>query len=126
MKFPLKTNCACFRSIYVYSFSVMTPRYKQLLDLLTASPGDAFLLFALAKECENEGDNSAALAYYTQIRQLQPDYIGLYYHLGKLYELLGDEDKAAEVYRAGIELGKNTGDRHAASELMGALANIGI
>ena len=104
----------------------MTPRHQQLLDLYAASPGDAFILFALAKECENSGDTAAALSHYTKLRELHPGYIGLYYHLGKLYELLDDEDKAAEVYRAGIELGKNTGDRHATSELMSALANIGI
>ncbi|MCE2823558.1 MAG: tetratricopeptide repeat protein [Bacteroidota bacterium] len=104
----------------------MTPRHQQLLDLYAASPGDAFILFALAKECENSGDAAAALSYYKQLRELHPGYIGLYYHLGKLYELMNDEDQAAEVYRAGIELGKNTGDRHATSELLGALANIGI
>ncbi|MFN5363917.1 MAG: tetratricopeptide repeat protein [Bacteroidota bacterium] len=104
----------------------MTPRHQQLLDLYAASPGDAFILFALAKECENSGDTAAALSHYTRLRALHPGYIGLYYHLGKLYELMNDEDQAAEVYRAGIELGKNTGDRHATSELLGALANIGI
>lgn len=104
----------------------MTPRYQQLLELHAASPGDAFILFALAKECENAGDNAAALSHYLRLRELHPGYIGLYYHLGKLYELLDHEEAASEVYRAGIELGKNTGDRHATSELMGALANIGI
>lgn len=104
----------------------MTPRHQQLLELHAASPEDAFILFALAKECENAGDNASALEHYIQLQELHPGYIGLYYHLGKLYELLDDENRAAEVYRAGIELGKNTGDRHATSELMGALANIGI
>ena len=104
----------------------MTPRHQQLLELYAASPGDAFILFALAKECENTGDYASALEHYMRLRELHPGYIGLYYHLGKLYELLDDESQAAEVYRAGIELGKNTGDRHATSELMGALANIGI
>ncbi len=104
----------------------MTPRHQQLLELHAASPEDAFILFALAKEFESAGDSASALAHYLRLRNLHPGYIGLYYHLGKLYELLDDENQASEVYRAGIELGKNTGDRHSTSELMGALANIGI
>jgi len=55
----------------------MTPRHQQLLDLYAASPGDAFILFALAKECENSGDAAAALSYYKQLRELHPGYIGL-------------------------------------------------
>lgn len=96
-------------------------RLDQLLQMYQASPTDAFLTFALAKEYEGMGNDTQALEYYVSLRQAQPDYTGLYYHLGKLYERTGNTTEASEVYHAGIEICKKVGDRHAMSELRGAL-----
>ena len=59
---------------------------------------DSFALFALAKEYEKHGDLDQALAYYRRLRQSNPGYVGLYYHLGKLYERLNLPAEALEAY----------------------------
>lgn len=97
-----------------------TPRLQQLFSFLEASPNDAFLNFAIAKEYEGIGDFPKALEYYLQLVANAPDYVGTYYHLGKLYERLDDLPQALQTYENGITVARNVGDRHALSELMGA------
>ncbi len=50
----------------------------------------------------------------------EPTYIGSYYHLGKLHERLGDEEKAIKIYERGMEEAKKAGDNHTYNELQGA------
>jgi tetratricopeptide (TPR) repeat protein len=99
-------------------------RLSLLLDLLASSPKDSFLLFALAKEYEKAGDDDNALAYYLQLREGEPGYVGLYYHLGKLYQRRQDLDRALEAYKTGMDVAKKAGDGHALSELAGAKMEI--
>lgn len=102
----------------------MTDRRQRLLQLLESSPADSFLLFALAKEFEAAGEKSQALEYYMQLQQSDPGYVGLYYHLGKLYESREDYTNAIQTYKNGIAISRKAGDQHAASELAGALLNL--
>lgn len=103
----------------------MTARLIQLNRLLEQTPGDAFLLFAIAKEYEKAGDEPMALEYYRQLQATQPDYVGLYYHLGKLHERQGNPEEAIAVFRQGADVAQRAGDRHAFSELKGALMELG-
>lgn len=103
----------------------MTHRLPLLLQLLEANPDDAFALFALAKEYEGQGEAATALDYYLRLRRANPGYVGLYYHLGKLYEQLDRPDEALETYRTGIETARQAGDDHARRELQGAFLEAG-
>ncbi|MFN0037492.1 MAG: tetratricopeptide repeat protein, partial [Saprospiraceae bacterium] len=91
----------------------MTNRLQYLSQLLEASPTDSFVLFALAKEHEGAGDDAQAIAFYLRLRAANPDYVGLYYHLGKLYERQQDSENAILTYKQGIETSRQAGDRHA-------------
>jgi len=102
-----------------------SPRLKQIIAFLEENPGDAFLTFALAKEYEGLGALDQALDTYLQLGKQHPDYVGTYYHLGKLYEQKEAEKKAFETYRKGMEIAKKAGDQHALSELAGAKLNLG-
>ena len=99
----------------------MSQRLTYLTQLLESSPTDSFVLFALAKEYEKSGDTALALDFYHQLRAADPAYVGLYYHLGKLYEQQQDIPNAVAVYKQGIVAARTAGDRHAESELVGAL-----
>lgn len=102
----------------------MSDRLKQLQSFLEASPEDSFILFAIAKEYEKLKDQEAALQQYLKLRELDPEYVGLYYHLGKLYEQQAAEAQAVEAYEAGMVVAKKQGDQHALSELAGAKLNL--
>lgn len=103
----------------------MTERLKQLLGFLEETPGDPFLLYAIAAEYAKMGDEGEALSRFVQLTVSHPGYVGTYYHLGKLYEKVSEPSKAIAVYEQGMEVAKNKRDRHALSELQAAwrLAN---
>ncbi len=102
----------------------MIQRLAYLLQLLEAAPNDAFLLFAIAKEQEKQGDVIQALHYYEQLRSTDASYVGVYYHLGKLYEQTGQEELATTTYRAGMAVARQAGDTHALGELAAAKLNL--
>lgn len=101
-----------------------TARMNQLLDLLRESPGDSFLLFAVAKEYEGAGALDQALAHYRLLEEKDPAYVGLYYHLGKLLEHFEQFEEAKAAYEKGMETAKRAGDRHAWNELSAALMDM--
>lgn len=103
----------------------MSDRLQQLQSLLAEDPQDDFLLFALAKEYEKKGDDAQALHYYERLRQHHPGYVGLYYHLAKLWERRGDAPAAFRIYTEGMEVARRAGDQHALSELAGARLLLG-
>lgn len=97
-----------------------SPRLLQLQGMLDAQPQEAFLLFAVAKEHEKLDNAAEALAHYERLREADADYVGLYYHLGKLHERAERYDQAVAVYAAGMLVAKRAGDQHALAELAGA------
>ena len=102
----------------------MSKRLDQLLEYEKGDPNDPFIQFALSKEHEKLGQNADALARYLKLRAEHPDYIGLYYHLGQLYETIGDRQNALSIYAEGLELAKSSKDFHAASELNNVKMNL--
>ena len=92
-------------------------RLNQLLDFLAASPNDSFILFAIAKEYEKYDDRKNAFDYYLKLKTADANYVGLYYHLGKLYEKEQQYQTALDTYIEGIQVAQKAGDRHAQGEL---------
>ncbi len=99
-------------------------RLQHLLNLFSEDESDAFILFALAKEYEKLGDFELAIDHYEKLRSNDPEYVGLYYHLGMLHQELEDYTEAMEVYVQGIAIAKKIGDQHALSELQGVKMNL--
>lgn len=98
----------------------MSNRLQQLIEFLKESPGDAFLTYALATEYLKLGETGNALKHYEKLVRDHPDYVGTYYHLGKLYEALGKKADAVVTYESGMQAARNKRDMHALSELRGA------
>jgi len=95
-------------------------RLAKLLEFLENDPNDSFILYALATEYNSLNDTEKAFTYYTKLVNEHPDYVGTYYHLGKLYEKESQKDKAIEVYQKGMLAARAKRDMHALSELQGA------
>ena len=100
-------------------------RLQQLFAFLENSPNDSFITFAIAKEYESLQDLQNALKFYLQLVETDKNYVGTYYHLGKLYEQIDEPEKAFFTYKEGMEIAKKLGDQHAFSELAGAKLNLG-
>jgi len=95
-------------------------RLNKLLAFLVTEPNDPFILYALATEYNTLNDTEQAFHYYLKLVAEHPLYVGTYYHLGKLYQKVQQEDKAIEIYQLGMQRAREKGDRHAFSELQGA------
>ncbi len=102
----------------------MQSNISKLAKQLKESPDDSFLKFALALELLKVGQNNKALSLFKNILSSQPDYVGVYYHLGKLYEETGENNSALKCYKDGIAITTKLNDQHAKSELQGALINL--
>ena len=102
------------------------PRIQRLIEMHKNSPKDEFLNYAIAKEYESLGDLDMALETFINLKELNENYIGLYYHLGKLYERLDDTSNALKTYDDGINISKKISDFHSLSELNNAKINLEI
>lgn len=98
----------------------MTERLQQLFAFLEKAPQDSFTRYSIAYEYMRLGDWSEAEKHFLQLRKDDPDYVGLYYHLGKLYAQQENFEEAIKVYDQGLQTTEKVGDRHAHSELMRA------
>jgi Tfp pilus assembly protein PilF len=97
---------------------------QQLLEFLKTDRSDEFTRFAIATEYAREGEMERAREYFEALVRDSPDYIGTYYHLGKLYEALGEQKLAEKTYREGIDVAERLRDGHAKSELQSALMEV--
>lgn len=102
-------------------------RLDQLRSFYEEDPEDPFTRFALAQEHLKQGHIERARSLFEALVETDPDYVGTYYHLGKLYERLDRTDDALDTYEQGIEVAREQGEQKALSELQDAkLAAEGI
>ncbi len=95
-------------------------RVEKLKEYLRTNDKDSFLQHALALEYIKVGKDADARALFNDILRREPTYIGSYYHLAKLLERVGDEEKAIKIYERGMEEAKKAGDDHSYNELRAA------
>ena len=99
-------------------------RIARLHEFLKETPGDSFLMHALALEHTKYGDDHEARKLFCQILEKEPDYIGSYYHLAKLLERMNETTEALKVYEKGMEMAASKNDRHAYNELSTAYGEL--
>lgn len=92
-------------------------RIEKLKNFLADNPGDSFLMHALALEYVKVKDDGSAESLFNELLMQHPEYVGSYYHLGKLLERRGAEDAAVKIYENGMEKAKEAKDNHALNEL---------
>ena len=83
-------------------------RISKIKEYLEESGEDSFLQHALALEYIKIGQESEAQKLFEEILEREPDYLGSYYHLGKLLERIGDAEKAISIYKKGMEVAKTS------------------
>ena len=101
-------------------------KIKKLVQFLKKNPDDSFTRFALALELIKQNEVSKAGVLFESILEQDPGYLGVYYHLGKLYEQTGRHSDARNLYHEGIRLAKEQGELRTELELKDALETINI
>lgn len=99
-------------------------KIKQLARQIKNNPDDSFSKFALALEFRKEGDFKKARILFEDILSSDPDYVGVYYHLGKLYEALDRFKDAKELYEKGIDIADEQKEIRTKKELNEALQQL--
>ncbi|MDX1617363.1 MAG: hypothetical protein R3224_01155 [Balneolaceae bacterium] len=100
-------------------------KIKKLAAYINKNPGDSFSKFALALEFKKMDRYNKARILFENIRTNDPGYVGVYYHLGKIYELLDLDGQAAVTYREGIRIASsNKGNERTVSDLEEALEEL--
>lgn len=99
-------------------------KIKQLARQIKHNPGDSFSKFALALEFRKEGEFKKARILFEDILSSDPEYVGVYYHLGKLYEALDRLSDAKELYQKGIKVADTQNEARTKSELEEALTQL--
>ena len=98
----------------------MSDRIEKLKEYLKSEPTDSFLQHALALEYIKKGNDEEARKLFVEILLREPTYIGSYYHLGRLLERTGENEKAIKIYEKGMAEARRAGDNHTYNELMAA------
>lgn len=99
-------------------------KIKQLARQIKHNPGDSFSKFALALEFRKEGEFKKARILFEDILSSDPEYVGVYYHLGKLYEALDRLDDAQTLYQKGIPIANEQDEQRTEKELKEALLQL--
>lgn len=99
-------------------------RLNHLLELSAEDPKDEFVLYAIAQEYVKAEDYPSAIKQFNHLRDINPDYVGLYYHLAAAQIENEDEENALDTYIEGISVAKKLNDQHALGELMNAKTNL--
>lgn len=95
-------------------------RIDKIKEYLKESGEDSFLQHALALEYIKIGKEAEAQELFEEILEREPDYLGSYYHLGKLLERIGEAERAINVYQKGMEVAKSANDSRSYNELQSA------
>ncbi len=102
----------------------MTKNHKKIRELagfLKKNPEDSFTKFALALELLKLDEVSKARVLFESILKQDSEYLGVYYHLGKLYERTGRPGDAREMYTQGILVAERQNHERTLAELKEAL-----
>ena len=99
-------------------------RIEKLKEFLQAKPDDSFVQHALALEYVKLGDDEQARNLFENILTRDANYIGSYYHLGKLFEKMDRREEAIKWYEQGLLKSKEAGDNHAYNELLAAYEDL--
>ncbi len=95
-----------------------------LTEFLEQNPGDAFARYGLAMEYSKAGQTEQALAEFSRLLELHPDYTNGYFMAAQTLERKGRTPEAKKMLEQGVEAARRTGNKHALAEMSGMLEEL--
>lgn len=99
-------------------------RISRLKTFIDKYPSDMFSRHALAMEFLKLEQYPEALEAMISLLAVDENHSGTYYHLGKLYQQLGDQEQALKIYEKGILIAGKIKAENDLRELKGALSQL--
>jgi Tfp pilus assembly protein PilF len=97
---------------------------EKLQELLTSNETDCFIWHALGLEYLKINDEKQGLACFEKVLAIDKQYLGTYYHIGKLEQSIGNTAKAVSYFEQGIIIATQQKNQHAKNELQQALDDL--
>ena len=92
--------------------------------MISEDPSDPFLFYALALEYEKEGEGKKCKEILLEVREKFPEYDGVSYKLGQIFESEGDIEEALDEYDRGKRIAENGGNQKALREFSEAILRL--
>ena len=102
----------------------MQDRKQAIEEMLLQNPKDSFLNYAMAIEQEKVGNNLDAISTLKNLKNIDPQYLGLYLKLAQLYLEINNENDALAILREGITVAKFQKNKKAEGELNAVLLEL--
>jgi len=109
---------------FVAKIRVVMSRIEQLRSFIADDPKDIFSKYALALEYAANEMIEEAIVELCKLKEIESDYLPLYYQLGKLFEKSGNILLAIDAYQSGIPIAQTQKNTRTLSELKSALEQI--
>jgi Tfp pilus assembly protein PilF len=102
----------------------MNEHIEKINELLKKMPDDSFLKHALALEYIKEGNDAEARKLFEEILTDEENFVGSYYHLGKLLERNNENALAIAWYEKGMQAAKKANENRTYNELRTAYEDL--
>ena len=102
----------------------MNERIEKINELLKKMPADSFLKHALALEYIKIGNDAQARALFEEILSRDENFVGSYYHLGRLLERNNENKLAIKWYEKGMQVAKEANEMRTYNELQNAYEDL--
>lgn len=99
-------------------------RMKKLEEMVEGGSKDPFITYALGLEYRAVGDLAKASELLKRTREIDTEYLPLYYQLAECLILQNQSQEAKEVLEAGIALAQKQAALKARSELQSLLDSL--
>ena len=92
-------------------------KIAMLTEILAQDPTNAFARYGLAMEHAGQGDAVTALREFDQLLADHPDYTAGYFMAAQTLAKIGENSRALDYLRRGLDSARRTGNQHAYSEM---------
>jgi tetratricopeptide (TPR) repeat protein len=99
-------------------------RLDQFKEFVELDPSDTFSRYALGMEYMGILDFDSAIAQFQEVIRIEPANAAAYFQSANACEALGDQERAKNFLRKGIQVATEKGDRHAKDEMTAALEKL--
>lgn len=99
-------------------------KISRLAKTIKRDPEDTFSKFALALELLKADRVEKAQLLFEAVLRQDPGYLGVYYHLGKLYQSRGLYSEALRLFKDGLALAERKNELRTKSELNEAIQQL--
>lgn len=92
-------------------------RLIQLFSFLENNPADPFITYAIATEYASIAAYEKAIEWYIKTKEIDPNYLPLYYQLGLAYQKCNNKLRSIEILKAGKIVAAQLNDMKTLNEI---------